>query len=114
MRVKSPSRQRRTPTPLSAILYGPKWLSEDIGTFCQESEIYLQDPRGCDRNVLYCNPHRLSSDHGVCCTTFELQRASADVVVTQLHIADALDVFSAPRVLCELETPYQLRTRLLP
>ncbi|KAL1798026.1 hypothetical protein ACET3X_004632 [Alternaria dauci] len=100
-------------TPVSAILYGPRWLSEDIGTFCQDCEIYLQDPLGCDRDVPYCNPHRLSSDQGADCTTFELRKASADVVVTQLHIADALDILSAPRVLSELDTPRWLKTELL-
>lgn len=59
--------QRGSLPSLSAILYGPKWLSEDIGAFCQDSEIYLQDPLGCDRDVLYCNPHRISSDQDVCC-----------------------------------------------
>jgi SWI/SNF-related matrix-associated actin-dependent regulator of chromatin subfamily A3 len=105
--------QRGSLPSLSAILYGPKWLSEDIGAFCQDSEIYLQDPLGCDRDVLYCNPHRISSDQDVCCTTFELERASTDVVVTNLHIADALDVLSSPRTLGEVQTPRWLKTKLL-
>ena len=111
-RVKRPHQRGSLPS-ISAILYGPKWLSEHIGTFCQDSEIYLQDPLGCDRDVLYCNPHRISSDQGVCCTTFELERASIDVVVTNLHIADALDVLSASRTLGEMETPRWLKTKLL-
>jgi hypothetical protein len=112
MRTKRP-RQKGILTLISAILYGPKSLYEDIGSFCEESEIYLQDPLDCDRDVPYCNPHRLSSDQDACYTTFELQRASPDVVVTQLHIADALDVFSTPKVLGELETPRHLKTELL-
>ena len=111
-RVKRP-RQRGGLPSLSAILYGPKWLSEDIGTFCQDSEIYLQDPLGCDRDVLYCNPHRLSSDEDACCTTFVLQRASNNVVVTKLHVSDALDILSIPRVLGEVATPRWLKTELL-
>ncbi|KAH8622166.1 hypothetical protein IG631_23272 [Alternaria alternata] len=111
-RVKRPHQRGSLPS-ISAILYGPKWLSEDIGAFCQDSEIYLQDPLGCDRDVLYCNPHRISSDQGVCCTTFELERATTDVVVTNLHIADALDVLSTPRTLGEVETPRWLKTKLL-
>lgn len=107
------SHRRRSLIPISAILYGPKWLSEDIGAFCQDSEIYLQDPVGCDRDVLYCNPHRLSSDDGACCTTFELQRASTNVVVTKLHVSDALDILSAPRTLGEVGTPRWLKTKLL-
>ncbi|RII05580.1 DNA repair protein rad5 [Alternaria sp. MG1] len=107
------SHRRRSLIPISAILYGPKWLSEDLGAFCQDSEIYLQDPVGCDRDVLYYNPHRLSSDDGACCTTFELQRASTNVVVTKLHVSDALDILSIPRVLGEVATPRWLKTELL-
>lgn len=106
-------RQKGSPTPISAILYGPKWLSEDIGAFCQDSEIYLQDPLGCDRDVLYCNPHRLSSDEHACYTTFELQRASTNAIVTKLHVSDALDILSTPRVLGEVATPRWLKTELL-
>lgn len=113
MRAKHP-RQRGSLASISAILYGPKWLSEDVSAFCQDSEIYLQDPLGCDRDVLYCNPHRLSSNEVACCTTFELQIASSDGVVTRLHIADALDFLNAPRALGELETPRWLKTKLLP
>lgn len=52
---------------LDIILYGPKVLSEPICEFIDESneyledghKLYLQDPVGCERNVPYCNPHRL-------------------------------------------------------
>ncbi|KAI3340580.1 SNF2 family N-terminal domain-containing protein [Ustulina deusta] len=46
---------------LSIVLYGPLSLSEELGVFFQSYDIYLQDPRHCDREVKYCNPHRLSS-----------------------------------------------------
>ncbi|KAI0804448.1 SNF2 family N-terminal domain-containing protein [Xylaria sp. FL0064] len=49
---------------LTIVLYGPLSLSEELGIFFQSYDIYLQDPRHCDRDVSYCNPHRLSSaDH---------------------------------------------------
>lgn len=52
---------------LDIILYGPIELSKHICTFIEECneyledhcKLYLQDPLGCDRNVRYCNPHRL-------------------------------------------------------
>jgi len=50
------------PCSLNIILYGPLDLFEEIGDFLQHYEMYLQDPVGCDRNVRYCNPHRLPSD----------------------------------------------------
>ncbi|RYP39262.1 hypothetical protein DL768_010727 [Monosporascus sp. mg162] len=45
---------------LSITIFGTMDLFEDIGIFFQEYRMYLQDPRGCDRDVKYCNPHRLS------------------------------------------------------
>ena len=41
-------------------IYGPEMLFEDIGAFASECSLFLQDPRGCDRKVIYRNPHRLS------------------------------------------------------
>ncbi|KAI3324876.1 SNF2 family N-terminal domain-containing protein [Xylariaceae sp. AK1471] len=60
-----PKRIRNTsrivPCSLDIILYGPLSLSEELGNFFQSYDIYLQDPRHCDWDVRYCNPHRLSS-----------------------------------------------------
>lgn len=46
---------------LALIIYGPRSMFEDIGAFFQDINMYLQDPKGCDIDVMYCNPHRLSS-----------------------------------------------------
>ncbi|QKX62057.1 uncharacterized protein TRUGW13939_09213 [Talaromyces rugulosus] len=40
------------PCSLSFTLYGPMELCEELGTFFQDHEIYLQDPLNCDVNVL--------------------------------------------------------------
>ncbi|KAI0466179.1 SNF2 family N-terminal domain-containing protein [Xylaria cf. heliscus] len=58
-RIRSTS--RIIPCSLSFILYGPWSLSGELGIFFQSYDIYLQDPRHCNRDVKYCNPHRLSS-----------------------------------------------------
>ncbi|RWA04745.1 hypothetical protein EKO27_g10360 [Xylaria grammica] len=58
-RVRSAS--RIIPCSLNIVIYGPLSLSEELGDFFQSYDIYLQDPRHCDRQVKYCNPHRLSS-----------------------------------------------------
>ena len=71
--------------------------------FCQASEVYLQDPHGCDRNVLYCNPHCLSSSETERRTTFELQESNVNVVITQLHHSDTLDALVTSRRLGELQ-----------
>lgn len=49
------------PCTLSVIVYGPKNMCENVGDFFQEIDMYLQDPKCCNLNVKYCNPHRLSS-----------------------------------------------------
>jgi len=45
---------------LSVILYGPLEIFEQVGDCLEKYNIYLQDPIGCDQNVRYRNPHRLS------------------------------------------------------
>ncbi|KAI0876954.1 SNF2 family N-terminal domain-containing protein [Hypoxylon argillaceum] len=52
---------RIIPCSLSIILYGPLSLSDELGVFFQSYDVYLQDPRHCDWEVKYANPHRLSS-----------------------------------------------------
>jgi SWI/SNF-related matrix-associated actin-dependent regulator of chromatin subfamily A3 len=42
---------------LNIILYGPTALADTIGEFFSGHQIYLQDPLGCERRVLYRNPH---------------------------------------------------------
>jgi hypothetical protein len=42
-------------------MYGPWNLYNDIGEFFETNDMFIQDPRSCDRDVRYCNPHRLSS-----------------------------------------------------
>jgi SWI/SNF-related matrix-associated actin-dependent regulator of chromatin subfamily A3 len=98
----------------SVILYGPKLIAEDVGRFCQDCEIYLQEPRNCDRDVPYCNPHCLSSVDGEHRMTSELHRHSLDTVVTEVHQTDILQALLTPRWVGELSTPSTLRTNLFP
>lgn len=44
---------------LFANLYGSRSLAPDVGDFLERCEVYLQDPKSCDRNVPYVNPHHL-------------------------------------------------------
>ncbi|PMD50139.1 uncharacterized protein K444DRAFT_546687 [Hyaloscypha bicolor E] len=75
--VVHPNLRRRLPCmrpcSLLIIIYGSACLCEDVGSFFQDHDIYLQDPRGCELDVRYCNPHRLSSmDLGSCPMTSKL------------------------------------------
>ncbi|KAK3896696.1 putative SWI/SNF-related matrix-associated actin-dependent regulator of chromatin subfamily A member 3-like 1 [Staphylotrichum tortipilum] len=69
------------PCEVSVILYGPRSSIDNIGEFFQELDMYLQDPSGCDWDVPYCNPHRLSSINvDECPMTSDLERLSTELV----------------------------------
>jgi SWI/SNF-related matrix-associated actin-dependent regulator of chromatin subfamily A3 len=51
----------QVPCTLDVTVYGPLDIFEEIGTWFQEYEVYLQDPLTCHLDVKYCNPQRLSS-----------------------------------------------------
>ncbi|KAL8357956.1 hypothetical protein RB598_002644 [Gaeumannomyces tritici] len=75
---------------LSLTIYGPADMSRDVGVFFQEADVYLQDPKNCDRNVKYCNPHRLSSlDH--CPMVFDLAKESASAEAILFADSNALE-----------------------
>ena len=105
------------PCSLSLILYGPSELATTVGEFFQQMELYLQDPKGCDRNVKYHNPHRLSSmnlDECVMTFSLPLQTAQLDQSVFQKVCSqeDALDIFVAQQSLAEAYQPDAIRTQL--
>lgn len=99
---------------VSVIIYGSVETFDDVGIFFQECGLYLQDPIGCDRNVPYCNPHRLSVPKDQVQLTFDLMQSRSDSSMRQIHKADSLDGLTIPRELPGLETPHLLRTKLLP
>lgn len=57
---------------LSAVIYGPLEVAEQVGTWLNGMHLFLQDPVGCDRDVLYKNPHSLSFDDDKNVTTYQL------------------------------------------
>ncbi|KAK1751104.1 SNF2 family N-terminal domain-containing protein [Echria macrotheca] len=105
------------PCSLSLILYGPLELSETVGDFFQEMDLYLQDPEGCDWNVKYSNPHRLSSlALEDCPMTFTLHLgASGPDLATLQHICsnkDVSDIFVAQQDLDEAPQPNAIQSHL--
>jgi hypothetical protein len=82
---------------ISIIIYGPLEMCNEVGEYFQLNQIYLQDPRDCDRNVRYCNPHRLSSaDLHSCLWTSELhtetgQLIEVTAIAPQPTLLDAID-----------------------
>lgn len=63
-----PRNQRRNaalsqiPCSIDISIYGPLELFDEIGDWFQDYDVFLQDPRACNLDVRYLNPHRLSSD----------------------------------------------------
>ncbi|UZP43118.1 hypothetical protein NXS19_010934 [Fusarium pseudograminearum] len=61
----------RGPSTISCSLeisvYGPLEVFEELGTWFEHYQVYLQDPRECHQEVRYCNPHRLSTDDITSC-----------------------------------------------
>ncbi|GAB1316916.1 alpha-1,6-mannosyltransferase [Madurella fahalii] len=103
------------PCSLDIVLYGPMSLFEDIGSYLQDYDIYLQDPVDCKRHVLYCNPHRLppldptakafTSD----LATLGMHRQEMDDVGAR---PDLLDILNSQEDLLEARQPPSVKTVL--
>ncbi len=96
---------------LSVIVYGRSQDSNKVGDYLQACGFYLQDPEHCDCDVLYANPHCLSSlEEGILLTTSMQMTAS-----TEEDIHDPRDIFdslSGVTDLEETETPTTMKTPL--
>lgn len=81
------------PCSLEVVVYGPSDLSEEIGSWFQDYDVYLQDPRVCHLDARYCNPHRLSFD--------ELTRCSllSEVVSKPPSLMQLSEVYLKPDLL---------------
>lgn len=106
--------QSRTPCTVLITIYGPNGLFEDIGKFFEYHDICLEDPNGCDRNVLYRNPHRLSCNEvSDCLFTSGIDKKKT---TTELHDLpapkDLLEDFNNNEELAEAEQPGGLKTTL--
>lgn len=107
-------RLAEVPCSVSIILYGPRNLAEDVGCYCTEAEEFLQDPIGCERNVKYWNPHRLSiCDQEDCQMTFDLNFMSDPTALEDFpNVNDILESFHSDENLDETSQPNALRTAL--
>jgi hypothetical protein len=96
---------------LSIIIYGPLDLFEDVGKFVEECDTYLQDPHGCDRNVKYRNPHRLSGLDPDVPMTLDLVQLTINHEKAPSPV-DLLAGFESDEFLPVTEAPSALRTAL--
>jgi hypothetical protein len=98
------------PCEVSIVVYGPKDLIDNVGEFFQACDMYLQDPKGCDWDVKYCNPHRLSwLNLDDCPMTSELSRPGAEFDQTLFQSiageSDVLDILNGQQDLLEASQP---------
>ena len=97
-------------------IYGPEILFEDIGAFASECMLFLQDPRDCDRKVIYRNPHRLS--FGECPITYTQSEPGYGTLSPEIEdFGGSLDPFDTTELtkdLPETEPAKIMRTSLYP
>ncbi|KAI0897016.1 P-loop containing nucleoside triphosphate hydrolase protein [Annulohypoxylon nitens] len=100
---------------LEITVYGPLDLYDEIGSWFQEYEIYLQDPRTCHLDVKYYNPHRLSSDDLKSCPLVSelINLTSSLIPLKQItEQTDMLDVLCHSTDLEETLQPAAIRATL--
>lgn len=101
---------------LAITIYGPADLFEEIGTWFQEYNVYLQDPTHAERqNARYCNPHRLSVEDLSSCpliSEFLIQNSKLVGFEEVGDHRDILDILSTHADLPETEQPSAVCTRL--
>ncbi|KAM0461239.1 hypothetical protein ACHAPV_004557 [Trichoderma viride] len=96
------------------ILFGPQNLFDDVGSFFDEYNLYLQDPVGCSQNVLYRNPHKLSTESGLDIWTFNLDNdLAAPVSVGNAPTRlDSIDLLNSQQDWAETQQPGSIRTKM--
>jgi len=70
---------------LNIIIYGPRVLEESIGDFLSKRQIYLQDPLGCERRVVYRNPHIIQPEEGLEIMTDGIESSLGNLEIERLE-----------------------------
>ena len=97
---------------LSVIIYGSMELFEPVGKLFELNNLFLQDPKGCNREVEYRNPHLLFAlDLDRQITSIEAEMSSLVLECTSTPF-DILRGFENGETLPEAVTPSGLRIEL--
>jgi SWI/SNF-related matrix-associated actin-dependent regulator of chromatin subfamily A3 len=96
---------------LMANLYGPMEIFDDVGDFLQDNDQYLQDPKGCGRNVQYRNPHMMAGLDDIPQWTSDFDSPLDNCEKLQ-EATSLMDSLQTDEVLAESETPPALKTAL--
>ncbi|KAL8318202.1 hypothetical protein RB597_005463 [Gaeumannomyces tritici] len=107
----------QVPCTLNITVYGPLEMFDEIGEWAQGHDIYLQDPLVCHLDVVYCNPHKLSSsssDLRACPMLSKLVSSSSKPLQLQElpQLPDILDFINSHINLEEAPAPSAVRTSL--
>lgn len=103
---------------LQVNIYGAKHLFESVGTFVSKCGYFLQQPKNCDRNVEYCNPHCVSPESPKRLFTNDLEdfhepdTFHANRLYLSTNPIDAFMDASSSSMLPETDTPCNLKTQL--
>lgn len=105
---------------LAITVYGPFELFDEIGSWFQDYNIYLQDPviesiHTSSQDAKYCNPHRLSVQDLVSCSLVSelaLQNSKLAGFEELVDRPDFLDILSTHADLPETQQPTAVRTNL--
>ncbi|KAF3767249.1 hypothetical protein M406DRAFT_328339 [Cryphonectria parasitica EP155] len=106
------------PCSLSIVVFGALDLLEEIGSWLQEYDVYLQDPVNVSEQysgLRYCNPHRLSFEQpGSCSLVREVSAQNSRLLGFQEigNQPDLLDLLSNHAHLEEAPQPTATRTSL--
>lgn len=104
------------PCLLNITVYGPLTLFDEIGTFFEEYEVYLQDPLQLgQQDDRYCNPHRLSSVDKASCPLLSefLAQSSHPIGFEEIsRQPDLLEILSGHTDLDEHPQPEDIETNL--
>jgi SWI/SNF-related matrix-associated actin-dependent regulator of chromatin subfamily A3 len=105
------SKKKHAIPMLLANLYGSMDVFDDVGDFLQDNNQYLQDPQGCDRNVLYRNPHMMAGldDISQWTSDFDSPVDESEMLEEARGLMDGLQT---DEILAERETPPLLKTPL--
>lgn len=103
---------------LNIILYGTVALQDAIGEFLSGCQMYLQDPYGCDRSLVYRNPHIISAEYeevvmadsfNFVLDTLEIERVDAgpDLLAQLMENETPLPESEAPSIVTTKLFPHQ-------
>lgn len=99
---------------LQVILYGDKDLSDSLKEVLRGQELFLQDPYGASRDVLYWNPQKYCNPPGTRTSHFHPPKPSQEMVVEEVSHVDSLAAFTSKHDMPKTEPSSLVRTSLEP